>query len=277
MKIVKDRKELQRILEKSRINNIKIGLIPTMGSIHKGHISLINSAKKMNCFSVVTVFVNPTQFNDKKDFDAYPQNNSADISILKKTNCEILFFPKTEDLYPNGLEKQKTIFDYRDILCDKFRPGHFDGVTTVVNSLFNIIKPDTAYFGEKDFQQLKIIQKIVINNSLPIVIYPCPSVRMQNGMSYSSRYENFSLKQRKIFNDASFIINIKVNLLRKKIYSKIINNLKKEILETGVTKIDYLEIRNEKDLSRVKNKKNARLFVAFYIDQIRVIDNFVLY
>lgn len=277
MKIVKDTKDLNKILENLRIKNTKIGLVPTMGSIHKGHLSLINEAKKLNCFSIVSIFINPTQFNNINDFNEYPQNSLEDIEMLKKINCDALFFPKTKDMYPKGLTKQKTIFEFRNILCDKFRPGHFDGVTTVVNKLFSLIKPNVAFFGEKDFQQLKIVEKIVINNKLPIKIHPCPSIKLKNGMSYSSRYKNFTSNQKNIFNKIANRINFNVYLLTKKIDLNILNILNQEILEIGARNIEYLEVRTEDSLVITNNNKKARLFVAFNIDQIRVIDNFVLY
>jgi pantoate--beta-alanine ligase len=277
MKILENKKKLDVFLSNIREKNHKIGLIPTMGSIHEGHLSLVEKSKNINCFSLATIFINPTQFNDQEDFRQYPQKRNLDIARLEQIQCDALYFPQTEELYPNGIISQKTIFDYRDILCDKFRPGHFDGVTTVVKSLFDIIKPDHAFFGEKDFQQLKLIQKIVEKEKLPILIHPCNSVRMLNGISFSSRYKNLQSSQEKIFDKAANKIINSVLELKKKIDVKILENLKEELIKINIKKIDYLEIRDEINLlPTVKNKK-ARLFAAFYIDDIRIIDNFVLY
>ena len=277
MEILENKKNLDVFLSNIREKNHKIGLIPTMGSIHEGHLSLVEKSKKINCFSLATIFVNPTQFNDKKDFDLYPQSRVLDIARLKQIKCNALYFPQTEELYPNGIKSQKTIFNYRDILCDKFRPGHFDGVTTVVKSLFDIIKPDHAFFGEKDFQQLKLIQKIIEKNKSPILIHPCDSVRMLNGISFSSRYKNLQSSQEKDFDKAANIIINSVLELKKKIDVKILKNLKDELIEINIKKIDYLEIRDEINLLPTVENEKARLFVAFYIDDIRIIDNFVLY
>ena len=277
MEILENKKNLDVFLSNIREKNHKIGLIPTMGSIHEGHLSLVEKSKNINCFSLATIFVNPTQFNDKKDFDLYPQSRVLDIARLKQIKCNALYFPQTEELYPNGIKSQKTIFNYRDILCDKFRPGHFDGVTTVVKSLFDIIKPDHAFFGEKDFQQLKLIQKIVEKNKLPIQIHSCDSVRMLNGISFSSRYKNFQPSQEKDFDKAANKIINSVLELKKKINVKILKNLKKELIKTNIKKIDYLEIRDEINLLPTIENQKARLFVAFYIDDIRIIDNFILY
>ena len=277
MEILENKKKLDVFLSNIREKSHKIGLIPTMGSIHKGHLSLVEKSKNTNCFSLATIFINPTQFNDPKDFNEYPQNRDLDIARLKQIECDALYFPLTEELYPDGIISQKTIFDYRDILCDKFRPGHFDGVTTVVKSLFDIIKPDHAFFGEKDFQQLKLIQKIVEKNKSPILIHPCNSVRMLNGISFSSRYKNLQSSQEKDFDKAANKIINSVLELKKKIDVKILENLKEELIKTNIKKIDYLEIRDEINLLPTVENQKARLFVAFYIDDIRIIDNFVLY
>ena len=277
MEILENKKNLDVFLSNIREKSHKIGLIPTMGSIHKGHLSLVEKSQNTNCFSLATIFINPTQFNNPKDFDEYPQNRDLDIARLKQVQCDALYFPQTEELYPNGIISQKTIFDYRDILCDKFRPGHFDGVTTVVKSLFDIIKPDHAFFGEKDFQQLKLIQKIVEKNKSPILIYPCNSVRMLNGISFSSRYKNFLSFQEKGFDKAANKIINSVLELKKKIDVKILKNLEEELIKINIKKIDYLEIRDEINLLPTVENQKARLFVAFYIDDIRIIDNYILY
>ena len=180
-------------------------------------------------------------------------------------------------MYPKGLKRKKTVLDFRNILCDKFRPGHFDGVTTVINNLFKITKPDLAFFGEKDFQQLKIIQSMVSKNNLKIKIYPCQSIRLQNGMSYSTRNRKLSLNQKKIFNNIAKEIYHSIDLFKKDNDLNILKKLNNKIIDKGSTKIDYLEIRDEKKLLITNRKNNARLFIAFYIDQIRIIDNFLLY
>ena len=277
MKILENCKKLNNLLDKVRESGQKVGLIPTMGSIHDGHISLIKQSKKLNCYSIVSIFINPTQFNDKKDFEKYPQNRKKDIKKLSKIKCDAIYFPLNKEIYPSGLERNKTIFDYRNILCDKFRPGHFDGVTTVVLAIFNLVNPDFTFFGEKDFQQLKIINQLIKKYKLPIINQACPSIRLKNGMSLSSRYINFSLEQEKIFNNAALLLNKYVSNLYKKINLDSINKLKNELKKMNIKKIDYLEIRNENSLELTDDYKYARLFVAFYIDDIRVIDNFILY
>ena len=277
MKILENKRELDELLAKIRTNGTKIGLIPTMGSIHDGHLSLIENAIKENFFSITSIFVNPTQFNDLKDFKKYPQNKKQDIEKLNTVKCDAVFFPQIEELYPEGIKRKKTISKYRDILCDKFRPGHFDGVTTVVKSLFDIVTPDAVFFGEKDFQQLKIIKELIKKNNLPIQLIDCPSVRSKNGMSLSSRYNNFNTNQEILFNQISLKINDCVNLLKKQIDINNLKNLNQYLEEDKKIKVDYLEVRDDDELLLTQKNKNARLFISFYIEDIRIIDNFKLY
>ena len=276
MKILENKRELDQLLAKIRTNGTKIGLIPTMGSIHNGHLSLVENSMKENFFSITSIFVNPTQFNDLKDFKKYPQNKKQDIEKLNTVKCDAVFFPQIEELYPEGIKRKKTISKYRDILCDKFRPGHFDGVTTVVKSLFDIVTPDAVFFGEKDFQQLKIIKELIKKNNLPIQLIDCPSVRSKNGMSLSSRYNNFNTNQEILFNQISLKVNDCVNLLKKQIDINNLKNLYQYLEEDKKIKVDYLEVRDDELLLTQKNK-NARLFISFYIEDIRIIDNFKLY
>ena len=277
MKILENKRELDELLAKIRTNGTKIGLIPTMGSIHDGHLSLVENSIKENFFSITSIFVNPTQFNDLKDFKKYPQNKKQDIEKLNTVKCDAVFFPQIEELYPEGIKRKKTISKYRNILCDKFRPGHFDGVTTVVKSLFDIVTPDTVFFGEKDFQQLKIIKELIKKNNLPIQLIDCPSVRSKNGMSLSSRYNNFNTNQEILFNQISLKINDCVNLLKKQIDINNLKNLNQYLEEDKKIKVDYLEVRDDDELLLTQKNKNARLFISFYIEDIRIIDNFKLY
>jgi len=277
MKILENKTELQEFLKEISQKGKKIGLIPTMGAIHQGHLSLIKTCQELGYFSLVTIFVNPTQFNELIDFEMYPRNIDNDKKSLESINTDLLFFPATKDLYPDGIKSEKIVLKYRNILCDINRPGHFDGVTTVVNSLFDLIKPDHVFFGEKDFQQLKIIQKMLKNTRSSIIMHSCPSIRMSNGISYSSRYKKFSISEEKIFNDVANTLMQSISDLRKNFNIKIIDDLKKKLIESGLKKIDYLQIKNEINLLPSFEKNNSRLFVAFYIGKIRIIDNFILY
>ena len=277
MQIVKKISEIREILSDLEKNNSKINLIPTMGNIHDGHLSLLKESNKFEGINVVSVFINPTQFNDIKDFENYPNTFDQDIKLLSKNNCEIIFAPNINEMYPNGLETKKTIFEYREILCDVFRPGHFDGVTTVVNMLLDIIKPSNVFFGEKDFQQLKIVEKLIIQNKINTNLVKCSSIRGLNGMSLSSRYTKFSTKEKTQFEKCAQIIDKNLLNLINSFDAKILENIKKELQNIGISKIDYCEVREESNLEISKKNTNSRLFVAFYVNKIRIIDNFALY
>ena len=277
MQIVKKISKIREILSDLDKNNSKINLIPTMGNIHEGHLSLLKEANKYEGINVVSIFINPTQFNDIKDFENYPNTFDQDVNLLSKNNCEIIFAPNINEMYPNGLETKKTIFEYREILCDVFRPGHFDGVTTVVKMLLNIIKPSNVFLGEKDFQQLKILETLIIQNKLKTNLVKCLSIRSSNGMSLSSRYTKFNTKEKSQFEKCAQIINKNLLNLINSFDNKFLDNIKKELKSIGISKIDYCEVREENNLEISNTNEDSRLFVAFYVNEIRIIDNFVLY
>ena len=162
MKIIKNISEITQIVSDLQKNKKQINLIPTMGNIHAGHLSLLTEAKKFDGINIVSIFVNPAQFNEENDFTNYPKTFDTDVDILAKAHCEIIFAPSIKEIYPRGANSKKTVFKYRDILCDISRSGHFDGVTTIVKILFDLIKPCRVFFGEKDIQQLKIIEQLII-------------------------------------------------------------------------------------------------------------------
>jgi len=277
MKIVKNLSEISEIVSDLYKSQKKINLIPTMGNIHPGHLSLITEANKFEGINLVSIFINPAQFNDMDDFKNYPKTFEKDLEILSKTRSKIIFAPDKEAIYPKGVNSDKTIFKYRNILCDLVRFGHFDGVTTIVEILFDLIKPSKVFFGEKDFQQLKIIEQLIIQNELKIDLIKCPSIRDLNGMSLSSRYSSFTQDQKIKFAQCASIIKSNLINLKKNFNQTILDNLQDELKGIGISKIDYCEVRDEDDLNLSKIKQRSRLFLAFYINKIRVIDNFILY
>ena len=277
MKIVKNLSEISEIVSDLYKSQKKINLIPTMGNIHPGHLSLITEANKFEGINIVSIFINPTQFNDINDFKNYPKTFEKDLEILSKTSCKIIFAPDKEAIYPKGVNSDKTILKFRNILCDLVRSGHFDGVTTIVKILFDLIKPFRVFFGEKDFQQLKIIEQLIIQNNLKINLIKCPSIRDLNGMSYSSRYSTFSQNQRLQFEECAKIINSKLINLKKNFNQEILQSLEYELKSFGISNIDYCEVRSEENLNISKLNVRSRLFIAFYLSNIRVIDNFILY
>ena len=277
MKIIKNISEITEIVSDLHKNKKQINLIPTMGNIHAGHLSLLTEAKKFDGTNIVSIFINPAQFNEENDFTNYPKTFDTDVDILAKAHCEIIFAPSIKEIYPRGANSKKTVFKYRDILCDISRSGHFDGVTTIVKILFDLIKPFRVFFGEKDFQQLKIIEQLIIQNNLKINLIKCPSIRDLNGMSYSSRYSTFSQNQRLQFDECAKIINSKLINLKKNLNQEILQSIENELKSSGISNIDYCEVRSEENLNISKLNEKSRLFIAFYLSKIRVIDNFILY
>lgn len=277
MKIIRKTNELEQILVLIKDKGQSIGSVLTMGNLHDGHLSLIKEAQLNNDFVVTSIFINPTQFNNETDFSSYPKTIDDDIAKLEKIGCNLLFLPEIQEIYPADLLKQNIVKNFRGILCDKYRPGHFDGVTTVVDIFFSIIKPNTSYFGEKDFQQIKIIQELVKIKNHNIKIVSCPSIRDDRGMSLSSRNSKFTNDQSKIFNQLGSKIYEFINLCKKKSSNINLDNFKKQILENSINKIDYIEIRNENNLEITDVSYESRLFIALYIGEIRIIDNFKLY
>ena len=277
MKIIRKTDELQQILVLIKDKSQSIGSVLTMGNLHDGHLSLIKEAQLNNDFVVTSIFINPTQFNNETDFSSYPKTIDDDIAKLEKIGCDLLFLPEIQEIYPGDLLKRNIVNNFRGILCDKYRPGHFDGVTTVVDIFFSIIKPNTSYFGEKDFQQIKIIQELVKIKNHNIKIVSCPSIRDDRGMSLSSRNSKFTNDQSKIFNQLGSKIYEFINLCKKKSSNINLDNFKKQILENSINKIDYIEIRNENNLEITDVSYESRLFIALYIGEIRIIDNFKIY
>ena len=277
MKIVKKISEIKQIVSDLQKNKKEINLVPTMGNIHAGHLSLLYEAKKFDGINIVSIFVNPAQFNDIEDFNNYPNTFKEDVEKLSKKNCDIIFAPNKNEIYPEDIKTKKIVFKYRNILCDLFRLGHFDGVTTIIKILLDLIRPSNIFFGEKDFQQLKIIEQLIKQHSLKINLVKCTSIRDLNGMSLSSRYLAFSQDQQIKFEGCAKIINSNLLNLKKNFNQQILDNIKDELRNLGILKIEYCELRDEENLSLSKINARSRLFIAFYINKIRVIDNFILY
>lgn len=259
-----------------KIKRKKIGLVPTMGSLHDGHLALIKKSKKLKLFTVVTIFVNPIQFNNKSDFKKYPLQTKKDIDILKKNNVDLVFIPKAEQIYPFGFSTYLKEIYHSNILCGKFRANHFSGVLTVVFKLFVLIRPHSAFFGEKDFQQLFLIKKMVKDLNLEVKIISVPTVRDSNGLALSSRNKLLDDKNRKI---ASTIYKIfkKSKVKNYKNTKSLILYLKKQLINSGIVEIEYIEIRQSKNLKKtiiINKGQGLRVFIAAYLKGVRLIDNY---
>ena len=267
---------------KKNLNNLKknqkVGLVPTMGCIHNGHLELIKKCKKLKYFTVVTIFVNPAQFNNQNDLKKYPTQEKKDLEILKKNNVDLVFFPKVKQMYPLGYSTYIKEINFSDILCGKYRKNHFGGVLTIVLKLFLIVQPYAAFFGEKDFQQLFLIKKMVKDLNLGVKVIGIPTVRDANGLALSSRNKLLSAKGLDIAK--KIYLNIKkIRYLNFKYTKGIELYLKKELKKSGLNNIEYIEIRESKSLKRSKSiikGKTLRVFVAVYVDDVRLIDNYKL-
>lgn len=260
---------------------LEIGFVPTMGALHQGHISLVELALRENDCVVVSIFVNPTQFNNADDLEKYPRTPEADLELLKKTNGNILIYrPSVEDIYDHDINSVHFDFDGLEHEMEgAHRQGHFDGVGTIVSKLFKIITPNRAYFGEKDFQQLQIIKKLVAIENLPVEIIGCPIVREANGLAMSSRNKRLNAEE---LEEASFIYKtlkeVKENFESHSI-AYLENLVSERFLNHPKLKLEYFTIANEDTLKAMSEKTPAisyRAFIAAFIGGIRLIDNMAL-
>ncbi len=277
MEILTTKAATTAAVEKLRQEGKTIGFVPTMGALHRGHLSLMDRAKAENDILVVSIFVNPIQFNNKTDLEKYPRDLEKDKRLLESVGCNILFYPSVEEMYPEGEVTEKYDFgDLETVMEGEFRPGHFNGVAVVVKRLFNIVKPHRAYFGEKDFQQLAIIKKLVETDNIPVEIVPCPIVREPNGLAMSSRNERLTPEQRE---KASFIY--KTLQLAKKRKDDIcplpLKQMIYNIFDADENfKLEYFEIADEDTLKPITawgQTKKPRAFVAVWMNDVRLIDN----
>ena len=280
MLLIKTRKQLKAHLSVLNKND-SLGLVPTMGALHIGHAELVKRAVQENSVIVVSIFVNPTQFNNSEDLDNYPHTLTADLEILEKISRDIIVFaPSIEEMYTENVKSATYNFDGLDkVMEGAFRNGHFNGVGTIVESLLKLVKPTRAYFGEKDFQQLQIIKKLTEKRNIPVEIVGCPIVREANGLAYSSRNERLSKTMRK---EASFIYKT-LTTAKKKFGTESVMDVKDWVTgqfeQHPVLELEYIEIAQSNTLKpMVKKHKNIkyRAFIAVYAEGIRLIDNIAL-
>ncbi len=274
MRIVEKKKEMQRISEELRKEGKIIGFVPTMGYLHEGHLSLVDIARKNSDVVVVSIFVNPTQFGPNEDYEEYPRDLERDKKLLEERGCDILFYPSVEEMYPPGFRTEVHVKEWSEVYCGASRPGHFKGVTTVVMKLFHIVKPHLAVFGEKDFQQLRIIERMVEDMDMDIKIIPGKIIREKDGLAMSSRNTYLSPDERK---RATVLYRALVYARERIKEMENLDELKKEMremIEREGGEVDYIVFIDPVTLEERKEKKSPmRCLLAVRMGKARLIDN----
>ena len=279
MEVVKTIESVRTLVKTARRDGRKIGLVPTMGALHVGHISLIETAVKSCDFVVVSIFVNPTQFGPGEDFEKYPRPLEADLEICTKAEVDVVFAPTPEEMYPDKNITWVNVEKLTDKLCGRSRPGHFRGVTTVCAKLFNIVTPDIAFFGQKDAQQSVVIKQMVADLNMPLEIVICPTIRESDGLAVSSRNQYLNRQQRQ---DAAWLYKS----LQKSLEmvnadtidaEEIISEMKKILNQKSSIEIEYINIVDPDflgDIDKITDK--ALVVVAVRVGQARLIDNILI-
>ncbi len=278
MQVVNSKKELQEIIYNLKKEGKLIGFVPTMGALHLGHLSLIETSKKQCDYTVCSIFVNPTQFNDKEDYEKYPRNFDQDLKLLEQVNCDIVFLPSEREMYPKADHREFNFGHIAEVMEGAHRPGHFNGVAQIVSKLFDAVPADKAFFGQKDFQQYVIIKDMVRQLSLDIEIVPCPIIREKTGLAMSSRNERLSKTERKI---AAQIYKI-LNWSKDSYLQFTVSDLKKAVIDKFVEikelDLEYFEIVEDENLKVIENwntNKKIVACVAIFCGNVRLIDNIV--
>lgn len=279
MIITKTVPEISKHLNGKRNENRTIGFVPTMGALHKGHLSLINESQNKNDITVCSIYVNPTQFNNNEDFDNYPHTIEEDILLLENLKCDYLFLPTYEEMYPSKTNLSFNFGLLESVMEGKHRPGHFNGVALIVSKFFNIIRPDRAYFGQKDFQQLAIIRKLANDLSFGIKIISCPIIRENNGLAMSSRNERLTKNEREEASKIHKSLNLIKDLYHQK---KSIQSIKKNIheyFENTRIEVEYIEFADSSTLQPIEVADFDReiiVCIAVFLGNVRLIDNMIL-
>ena len=278
MKIIRSTKQIVHIMRDLRQDGRQIGYVPTMGYLHEGHLSLMRYAKKQNDIVVVSIFVNPTQFGPKEDFKSYPRDLKRDKRLLSSERVNYLFLPSKSSIYPKEFRNYIDPGPLARALCGAKRPGHFRGVATVVNRLFEIVQPNRAYFGMKDYQQVKVVQDMIRRTNSKVKIKSCPIVREKDGLAMSSRNRYLSKKERirarVLFQS---LTAAKIMIQKGESSPPRVKKLIRAILQQRVDRIDYIELMNPEKLTPLKRLKPPVLIaLACFMGSTRLIDNLVV-
>ncbi|KKJ78068.1 pantoate--beta-alanine ligase [Kiloniella litopenaei] len=281
MRIVKSKRDLRALVSSWKADKEEIGVVMTMGALHEGHLSLVDAAKADNDRVIATIFINPKQFDNKTDLDTYPVDTDADLRKLEDAGVDLVYLPQVDEIYPKGYSTTVAVSAMQDCLCGATRPGHMDGVTTVVSKLLIQTAPDRAYFGQKDFQQFLLIQRVAGDLDLEVDVIGVPTVREDDNLALSSRNRRLSEEQRDIAPTLYKVENTIAYLIRQgEAVDHVLEWGRKVILDSGFERIDYLEIRSEEDLELLgdftdrDDLLNGRVFVAAWLGNTRLIDNY---
>ncbi|MDR1242143.1 MAG: pantoate--beta-alanine ligase [Deltaproteobacteria bacterium] len=279
MEILHTVKETRELVRAWRINGERIGLVPTMGFLHEGHFSLMRRAKRENDRVVTSIFVNPIQFGPKEDFASYPRDMEADSAACRHEAVDLIFAPTVEEMYPVGFCSYIDMDKITAGLCGKSRPGHFRGVCTVVAKLFNIVTPDKAYFGQKDAQQVAVIQRMTRDLSMGLEIVSCPTVRESDGLAKSSRNAYLSAEERKAALAVSRAVFKGEKLVKEKgerDAGRLIAAMRETLAAEPLAKVDYIEVVGAESMEKVDRIDGSTLVaLAVFIGKTRLLDNFV--
>jgi pantoate--beta-alanine ligase len=273
---ISEMKSLRLVL---RQQNSRLALVPTMGALHTGHISLIRRAKENSDKVVVSIFVNPTQFGPTEDFDKYPRSLEDDVAVLKAEGVDALFLPTVSEMYPGGFKTFVTVEELSQKYCGQYRPGHFRGVTTVVLKLFNSVQPDVAVFGQKDAQQCLIIQRMVRDLNLDVEILVCPTIREIDGVAVSSRNRYLSPSERKAAGVIYRSLQKAEEMVRngERNTARILEAVKEHIWQQPLARLQYVDLVNSADFSPLDTlTQEGLLLLAVFIGSTRLIDNISL-
>ncbi len=281
MLIFNKKSDLSAFLSPLIKQNKSIGFVPTMGALHQGHLSLLKNSLSENDVTVMSIFVNPTQFNNAEDLDKYPRTLERDVQIMQDlSNKIIVYAPEVADIYEGNTVSENFNYDgLENQMEGKHRPGHFDGVGTIVKRLFEIVQPNKAYFGEKDFQQLQIVKKLVSKHNIPVEVIGCPIHREANGLAMSSRNERLSESAREKAAVIYQILNKAKDFFQSHSTEETTTFVEKEFEKHPEFQLEYFEIADEATLLPVSDKesnKKYRGFIAIFIENIRLIDNISL-
>tara|TARA_B000000441_G_scaffold64878_1_gene43791 strand:- start:259 stop:1107 length:849 start_codon:yes stop_codon:yes gene_type:complete len=263
---------------RSKLNSKKIILVPTMGSIHEGHISLINKARSYADIVIVTIFINPIQFNSSIDYDSYPRSIEEDKKTLEKNGVDILFCPSSPEVYPEKFQTSVKVSLFSEVLEGKFRKGHMEGVATIVTKLFNLVRPDFAIFGEKDFQQLLLIKSFVEDLNIPVKIISGETIRDNEGLALSSRNEKLTNDEKIQATQIIKSLNLGVETLRsgEKESDNIIKKIRDYLADYNLIQIEYVSIRDVNNFEKVnKIDEDIVILISVFIGKIRLIDNLI--